>query len=44
MAGGHYADQTELFTRLQTKPVWFTEQQLAGHVEREYTVGEAAPR
>ena len=32
----HYADQSPLFARHETKPVWFTEPQLKGHVEREY--------
>ena len=32
----HYADQAPLFVRHQTKPVWFTAEQLRGHVEREY--------
>ncbi|WP_254602708.1 penicillin acylase family protein [Sphingomonas bacterium] len=30
----HYADQSPLFVRHQTKPVWFTREQLRGHVER----------
>lgn len=37
----HYADQTGLFAAKQTKPVWFTEAQLAGHVERSYHPGDA---
>jgi acyl-homoserine-lactone acylase len=32
----HYADQTPLFVEMKTKPVWFTEAQLKGHVEKEY--------
>ena len=32
----HYADQLPLFVEMKTKPVWFTQDQLAGHVEREY--------
>ncbi|MDB5444029.1 MAG: acylase [Phenylobacterium sp.] len=32
----HYADQTPLFVAMKTKPVWFTEAQLKGHVAREY--------
>lgn len=32
----HYADQTPLFVAMQTKPVWFTEAQLKGHVEKDY--------
>jgi acyl-homoserine-lactone acylase len=37
----HYADQTGLFAAKQTKPVWFTEAQLAGHIERSYRPGDA---
>jgi acyl-homoserine-lactone acylase len=32
----HYADQTPLFVAMKTKPVLFTEAQLAGHVRRDY--------
>jgi acyl-homoserine-lactone acylase len=32
----HYADQTPLFVAMKTKPVWFTEAQLKGHVARTY--------
>ena len=32
----HYADQTALFVAMKTKPVWFTEAQLKGHVARTY--------
>lgn len=32
----HYADQTPLFVAMKTKPVWFTEAQLKGHVARAY--------
>lgn len=32
----HYADQTPLFAAMKTKPVWFTESQLKGHVARDY--------
>jgi acyl-homoserine-lactone acylase len=32
----HYADQAPLFAAEKWKPVWFTQSQLAGHVEREY--------
>jgi penicillin amidase/acyl-homoserine-lactone acylase len=35
-ASPHYADQTPLFVAMQTKPVWFTERQLAGHIEKSY--------
>ncbi|HLW55300.1 MAG TPA: acylase [Candidatus Angelobacter sp.] len=36
----HYADQSPLFDAMKTKPVWFTEEQLAGHVEADYRPGE----
>lgn len=39
-ASPHYADQLPLFVEKKTKPVWFTEAQLAGHIEREYRPGE----
>lgn len=39
-ASPHYADQTPLFARMQTKPVLFTEAQLAGHIRRDYRPGE----
>ena len=42
----HYADQTPLFVAMKTKPVLFTQSQLAGHVEADYHPGErdkAAP-
>ena len=35
-ASPHYADQTPLFVAMKTKPVLFTEAQLAGHVTRDY--------
>lgn len=35
-ASPHYADQTPLFVALKTKPVWFTEAQLKGHVKVDY--------
>ena len=35
-ASPHYADQTPLFVGMRTKPVWFTEAQLKGHVARDY--------
>ena len=35
----HYADQSPLFVAMKTKPVWFTEAQLAGHVEADYAPG-----
>ena len=37
----HYADQTPLFTAMGTKPVRFTEAQLAGHIEADYAPGQA---
>jgi acyl-homoserine-lactone acylase len=42
----HYADQTPLFVAMKTKPVLFTEDQLAGHIEEDYAPGErrAVPR
>jgi penicillin amidase/acyl-homoserine-lactone acylase len=38
----HYADQTPLFVAMQTKPVLFTQSQLAGNVEADYQPGELA--
>jgi acyl-homoserine-lactone acylase len=35
----HYADQTPLFVAMKTKPVLFTESQLAGNVEADYPPG-----
>jgi penicillin amidase/acyl-homoserine-lactone acylase len=35
-ASPHYADQTPLFVAMKTKPVLFTEAELAGHVRRDY--------
>ncbi len=35
-ASPHYADQTPLFVAMKTKPVWFTEEQLKGHVKVDY--------
>lgn len=35
-ASRHYADQTRLFAAMGTKPVRFTDAELAGHVERDY--------
>jgi len=39
-ASPHYADQTPLFVGMKTKPVLFTEEQLKGHVKRDYRPGE----
>jgi penicillin amidase/acyl-homoserine-lactone acylase len=36
----HYADQTPLFVAMKTKPVLFTESQLAGNVEADYHPGD----
>ena len=36
----HYADQTPLFVAMKTKPVLFTQTQLAGNVEADYQPGE----
>ena len=36
----HYADQTPLFVAMKTKPVLFTEGQLAGHVNEDYAPGQ----
>ncbi|MEI9985289.1 MAG: acylase [Aliidongia sp.] len=36
----HYADQTPLFVAMKTKPVLFTQAQLAGHVQADYKPGE----
>ena len=36
----HYADQVPLFTAMKTKPVWFTQAQLGGHIEADYRPGE----
>jgi penicillin amidase/acyl-homoserine-lactone acylase len=35
-ASPHYADQTPLFVAMKTKPVWFTETQLKGHIAKDY--------
>lgn len=39
-ASRHYADQTSLFAAGKTKPVLFTEEQLAGNIERTYRPGD----
>ena len=39
----HYADQSPLFVALKTKPVLFTQAQLAGHIEADYRPGEREP-
>jgi penicillin amidase/acyl-homoserine-lactone acylase len=38
-ASPHYADQTPLFVAMKTKPVLFTEDELAGHVREDYAPG-----
>ncbi|HZL00808.1 MAG TPA: acylase [Caulobacteraceae bacterium] len=40
----HYADQTPLFAAMKTKPVLFTEDELAGHIEEDYAPGERGKR
>lgn len=35
----HYADQSPLFVAMKTKPVLFTQSQLAGHIEADYEPG-----
>jgi penicillin amidase/acyl-homoserine-lactone acylase len=40
----HYADQAPLFARLETKPVWFDEDDIRAHLEREYRPGEDVSR
>jgi acyl-homoserine-lactone acylase len=39
----HYADQLPMFIKMQTKPVAFTEAELAGHVSRDYRPQDNAP-
>jgi penicillin amidase/acyl-homoserine-lactone acylase len=36
----HYADQVKMFVDMKTKPVLFTEAELAGHVVADYRPGE----
>jgi acyl-homoserine-lactone acylase len=36
----HYADQTPLFVKMQTKPVLFTEDELKNHIEEDYRPGD----
>jgi penicillin amidase/acyl-homoserine-lactone acylase len=35
----HYADQSKLFVKMQMKPVWFTEDELKGHIAADYRPG-----
>jgi penicillin amidase/acyl-homoserine-lactone acylase len=39
-SSAHYADQSPLFVGMKTKPVLFTQAQLAGHIEADYRPGE----
>jgi penicillin amidase/acyl-homoserine-lactone acylase len=39
----HYADQSPLFVRRETRPVWRTETEIRAHLEREYRPGDAVP-
>ncbi len=36
----HYNDQTRMFVAMKTKPVWFTNAELKGHIEAEYAPGQ----
>lgn len=36
----HYNDQLPLFVKMQTKPVWFTDAELKGHIEASYRPGQ----
>jgi penicillin amidase/acyl-homoserine-lactone acylase len=36
----HYNDQTRLFVAMKTKPVWFTNAELKGHIAAEYAPGQ----
>lgn len=36
----HYNDQTKMFVAMKTKPVWFTDAQLQGHIEAAYAPGQ----
>jgi penicillin amidase/acyl-homoserine-lactone acylase len=40
----HYADQVPLFVGMKTKPVWFDESDLAGHIAEDYRPGAARAR
>lgn len=40
----HYADQTPLFVAMKTKPVWFTDAELKGHIEEAYAPGRRKGR
>ena len=35
----HYNDQTKMFVAMKTKPVWFTDADLKGHIEASYAPG-----
>ena len=36
----HYNDQTRMFVAMKTKPVWFTNSELKGHIEAQYAPGQ----
>jgi penicillin amidase/acyl-homoserine-lactone acylase len=40
VASAHYADRTPLFVAMKTRPVWFTEAQLKGHIAKDYRPAE----
>jgi penicillin amidase/acyl-homoserine-lactone acylase len=40
----HYADQAPLFVERKLKPVWMNEEEIRGHLEREYRPGEEDQR
>ncbi|WP_304191314.1 acylase [Phenylobacterium aquaticum] len=40
----HYADQTKMFAAMKLKPVWFTADQLKGHIEEDYKPKDRAPK
>ena len=40
----HYADQAPLFAKRETRPIWFDEDEIRAHLEREYRPGEAPAR
>lgn len=43
-ASPHFADQAPLFAAERTKPVRFTEAQLAGHIAEDYRPGQRLPK
>ena len=40
----HYNDQTRMFVAMKTKPVWFTDAELKGHIEARYSPGQPHAR